>query len=353
MMEPVHPLARKAAALEELGFREVASADLPSESVPVGGHRYKVTCRRPSMGTLVSVTLIHESRGMAEEAAALAFQEMDRVVDLLNRYDPRSPLAHLNLEGTIKRPPPELREVLWRARFFHDVSAGAFDVTVQPLVDLLRQRALEGKAGDAAGLPEGPLGSELREVASRVNGSKVAMDRKEIRLGLPGMGVTLDGIAKGFVVDCMAAILRERGLANYLVDAGGDIRSEGCREDGRPWRVGVQDPQKSGDLPDIIALRDGAVATSGSYEVYFDPERTYHHVVSPVSGRSPSVIQSVSVVAPTTLAADALATTVFVMEPRQGAAFIDSFPDCACLIVDHRGRQLRSRGWRSIADIPT
>ena len=164
------------------------------------------------------------------------------------------------------------------------------------------------------------------------------------------MGITLDGIAKGYVVDRIAGVLSDHGLKDYLINAGGDIRSAGTREDGQPWRVGVQDPAKEDHLPDVIALSGMAVATSGSYEIYFDPERTHHHIVSAGTGSSPQLSESVSVIAPSALEADALATSVFIMEPEAGVAFIDSIPQCACLIVDSDGRQLSSARWQSVAD---
>lgn len=333
-------VARKMTALAEMGFRRVDSPPISTESHQVAGHRHKVTCNRSSMGTLVSVTAIHESPGLVQDAAAEAFLEMDRIVCLLTRYDSSSALSFLNVEGLIPDPPPELSDVMRQARYFHDASGGAFDPTVQPLVDLFRRRA-EG----------GPDPKGIEEALTLVDGSRVEMNGKGIRLGVPGMGVTLDGIAKGFVVDRMADVLGRMGLENFLINAGGDIRSGGVREDGREWRVGVQDPAKGGDLPDVIPLSNVAVATSGSYEIYFDPDRTYHHIVSARDGRSPQISQSVSVMAPTTLAADALATSVFVMGPERGVQFIESFPQCACLIVDECGRQWRSRGWRSANEL--
>lgn len=337
-MESDPGVSRKLAALVDMGFQRVESPPLNTETHPVSGGRHKVNTTRPSMGTLVSVTAIHESPGMIQDAAAEAFHEMERVVNLLNRYDPSSALSYLNVEGAIPDPPPELYDVMSKARLYHDASDGAFDSTVQPLVDLLRL------------MP--PSQAQLLEAISAIDGSKVEMTGKSIALGLPGMGVTLDGIAKGFVVDRMATVLGQHGLSDFLINAGGDIRSAGVREDGEEWRVGVQDPAKAGDLPDVIGLSNLAVATSGSYEIYFDRERTHHHIVSARTGTSPNASQSVSVVAPTALAADALATTVFVMEPKQGLRFISSFPQCACLIVDEGGRQWRSKGWRSANDLP-
>ena len=346
-MDSATRIARKMAALTDMGFQRVESPVIPPESAPTGDGRFKVTCSQPSMGTLVSVTAVHGSSDLIQEASGLAFREMERVVNLLNRYDSSSALSFLNTEGSIDGPPPELTAVMRQARYFHQASQGAFDPTVQPLVDLFRN----GAGASSVSVP--PSEDRILEALALVDGRRVEVSPENIRLTNPGMGVTLDGIAKGYVVDRMASVLENQGLENFLVDAGGDIRSAGLRDDGQPWRVGVQDPKKQGDLPDVIGLTNSSVATSGSYEIYFDRERTRHHLVSARSGGSPRFSQSVSVVAPTTLAADALATSVFVMEPEGGVAFIESLPQCACLIVDEQGRQLRSKGWRSASDLPT
>ena len=193
----------------------------------------------------------------------------------------------------------------------------------------------------------------VQETLGKVDGTRVDVGPRQVRLEIPGMGVTLDGIAKGFVVDRMAAVLEGRGLKDYLINAGGDIRCAGHREDGTTWRIGVQDPGKKADLPDIIGMSGGAVATSGSYEIHFDRDRTYHHIVSGETGLSPQASLSVSVVAPTALTADALATSLFVMEPDQGLALMDSFPECACFIVDRNGCYFRSQYWPGVTDPST
>jgi FAD:protein FMN transferase len=327
-----------AAALAKLGFRKVAPGPGALESLSVGGGRHRMTWSRPAMGTLVTVTAIHRSRELAEDAAGRAFEEMDRVVALLSRYEPSSALSVLNGEGTLRAPPPELRAVVSGALRFHTVSKGAFDPTVRPLVDLFR-----GGTGT-------PSSHELRHALDLVGARRVKLRRHAIRFDRAGMGMTLDGIAKGYVVDRMAEILAGRGLKDFLIDAGGDIRSAGRREDGRPWRLAVQDPAKEGAFPDHIGLTDGAVATSGSYEIPCNRDRTRHHIVSGRGGVSPHESLSVSVVAPTALAADALATAVFVMGPRAGKALIDSLPGCSCLVIDELGRPLPSARWRSARD---
>ncbi len=336
---------RKAAELAALGFQRVETA-LEGRVESLGDGRHKVLSGEPSMGTLVTLTLLSDSVDRAREAMGLAFDEMQRVVDLLNRYDPKSALFVLNERGSLQGPPPELGVVVWGSLRMNQLSGGAFDPTVQPLVDLFRARSLRDSGLRAA------ADAEVSEARALVDARAVTQSRREISFGKKGMGMTLDGVAKGHVVDRMAEILLSRGIRDFLINAGGDIRAEGLREDGSPWRVGVQDPAKEGALPDIVAVTGGAVATSGSYEIYFDPDRIHHHIVSAASGASPQESQSVSVLAPTAMQADALATSVFVMEPRAGMAFIDSLPDCACLIVDGRGNRHASGRWRSAADSP-
>jgi thiamine biosynthesis lipoprotein len=361
-MEGSSRLASKLAALAAMGFEPVHSPRVSTESLPVGRGRYRVASSRPSMGTLVSITVIHTSVDGAEEAMGRAYEGMDRVVKLLNRYDSSSALSYLNLEGAIGRPPPELAHVVSKALQYHRLSAGAFDITVQPLVDLLRGSCSHlgstppppslRDSSSSSSSARGPTDHEVREALGRVGSEAVRFGRASIRFEKPGMGVTLDGIAKGHVVDVMAHILTTEGLADFLVNAGGDIRVSGCREDGKPWQVAVQDPQKGGTFPQVFPLHQGAVATSGSYEIFFDGERTRHHIVSGLTGSSPRPCSSVTVTAPTALAADALATAVFVMGPERGRVFINQLPECACLIIDEANRQLVSDRWRNAAAHP-
>ena len=134
-----------------------------------------------------------------------------------------------------------------------------------------------------------------------------------------------------------------------LINGGGDIRTRGEKPGKRPWTVAIQDPAKKNHYPDIIHRRDGAVATSGNYEIFYDKEKMFHHIVDPHSGASPLLASSVSVKARTTMDADALSTSVFVMNPEKGLALIKQLPDCDCLIVTRDNNQLRSKGWKSAA----
>jgi thiamine biosynthesis lipoprotein len=289
------------------------------------------------MGTLVSISIIHQTRAAAEEAIGSAFEEMGRLIDLFNRFDPVSAVAQLNQQGRLDHAPPELVDVVSQARAYHRLSDGAFDITVTPLVDLYRERF-------SSGLGE-PTRSELSSVLELVGSENIKIDRRGIELNRSGMAITLDGIGKGYIVDKMADHLDRRQIESFLINAGGDIRAGGGKGNHPPWTVAVRDPWNKDRFSDVIRIATGAVATSGGYEIYYDEKKRFHHIVSARTGKSPRTSAGVSVLAPTTRAADALATALFVMDPRDGLELIGSFHGFEYLIIDGRGRPTKSKGW--------
>ncbi len=341
-MQDAARIARKLAVLADMGLERVDIAPVATEAYRVERGGYRVTSSRPAMGTLVSVTALHASRDKIEEAVGQAFIEMDRLIALLSRFERSSAVSILNERGRLTDVPPELSRIIDGALDCHRASRGAFDVTVQPLVDLFK-RSFEGD-GSA-----GPSSEEILEVLACVGSRYLSASRRSIRLERQGMGITLDGIAKGYIVDRIAAVLKRYRIKNYLINAGGDIRTGGTKEDRQPWSVAVQDPSKQGNFPDRVHVQDAAVATSGGYERSFDSRGKFHHIVDGNGGRSPNGSASVTVIAPTAMTADALATAAFVMNPQDGVAFIDAVPRCECLIIESNGARLESKRWRSAA----
>lgn len=337
-MRPVHEERDppSMAVLLEMGFEPARPVPEPIEDtiLPSGDHR--LVLDRRAMSTRVSIAAIHPSRYLLEDVAVRALEEMVRLIGLLNRFDPGSAVSVLNAEGRLANPPPELKLLLDRSAAVHQASGGAFDVTVQPLVDLLKQ------AGDA---PDPVL---WRETLEMVGAQFLRTSRRLIALERGGMGITLDGIAKGYIVDSMAAVLQANGIDRFLIDAGGDMRASGLREDGLPWMIAVRDPRHGGILPSHLRITDGAVATSGGYEARFDPEGSWHQIVSPRTGRPRDDVLSVTVAGPTVFASDALATATALMSPGRGLRFVDSLPGFECLVIDGEGRSMLSAGWTGL-----
>jgi len=323
-----------------LGLASAGVLPAPAEAVKFNRKTYKISRTRLAMGTIVSMTLIHSSKDQAQEAISLSFEEIDRLTRMMSRFDNATAVAQLNREGFLKDIPPEMANVVGSALKYHRLSNGTFDISVKPVVDLFKERFAGRKTTP-------PSEKDLKQVLKLVGSDNIELDGHTIRFRKPGMGITLDGIAKGYIVDRASKILVDHKIDNHLINAGGDIRTMGVRNDKKPWSVAIQDPWKKKQYPDIIHMTNGAIATSGNYEIYFDREKMFHHIVNPATGLSPELSTSVSVLAKTAMDADALSTSIFVMNPIPGIRFIDSIPNCESLIVAKEGEVFKSAQWKS------
>jgi len=331
----------KASGIIGVGLAACSIGVPSAEAAAFDRNLYKVSKTKTGMGTIVAITVLNPSKDHAEEAIELAFGEIDRLVKLMDWHDPSTPLAHLNQEGSLKEPPPELSFVIKKSLQYHQASNGIFDITTKPVLDYFTQ-SLEGSTKVL------PDEEKIAELLKLVDARLITLDDKTILFTKNGMGITLDGIAKGYIVDKAAETLKKQGIRHALINAGGDIRTVGDKGDNKPWKIAIEDPLKKDDYPDVVAITNRSIATSGNYEVFFDKEKIFHHIINPKTGLSPIVNASVSVQAPTTMEADALSTTLFIIEPDQGRRLIDSFPGCDCLIVTKNKHKIKSAGWKSV-----
>lgn len=323
-----------------LGLGAASAALLPAESAEAflfNKKEYKVTKTRLVMGTFVAMTAIHSSKDEAEQAIGLAFEEIDRLNAMLTHYEKTSPIGTFNVSGKLEQAPVEVNDLIARSLYYNHETQGAFDITVKPLIDLYK---------DSFAVKHTPTESEINSTLKRVGSQKMRYDAGSIVFAQSDMGITLDGIAKGFIVDKASEVLKANGVANHLINAGGDIKTSGKAAQGKAWTVAVQDPSKNKEYPDIITMQDGAIATSGNYEIFYDNEKMFHHIVNGRTGHSPHLSSSVTVVAPTVMDADALATSVFVMGPAEGVSFINRQPGTDCFVIDKDGGIQKSAGWQ-------
>jgi thiamine biosynthesis lipoprotein len=323
-----------------LGAGLLLSPVLPaSEAVAFGRGRYRITRTRMMMGTFAVMTVIGPSRDEADDAISLTFDEMQRAARLFDRHQDLSPIGTLNREGWAADLDPEVTALLERSLHLGKTTQGAFDITVKPVVDLY-QSAFAAHQGP-------PSDGGISAVLDLVDPQAVKIQGRTVRFAKQGMGVTLDGIAKGYAIDCGMNALERRGIRHALINAGGDIRTMGGRGRFSPWRVAVQNPDKGGPPLQTFTMENGAAATSGSYEVYFDEEKVYHHLIDPHSARPAQESRSVTVLAAGATLADALSTAVFVAGPRQGRDLIESLPGTACLVMTTGSARVSSSRWPS------
>jgi len=287
------------------------------------------------MGTTVTVTLVTDSAGRADEAFNLAWREIDRLSDIFDRHRAGTAVSELNTNGRLSDPGPEMLAVLKEASDVYHLSDGAFDPTVLPLLNLIEA------SFDRIGRP--PKDEALVQALAGVDFGTVRFDRGGVSLGGREKRISLDGVAKGYIVDKVGARIKRTGIQNALINAGGDILALGHRGDGRPWRVGIQSPFKSDEYLRVIDLSDRAVATSGSYEIYFDRKQKYHHLINPAAGRPANRVVSATTVAATAARADALSTAAFVRP-----ATLKAVTACEGLLVNREGGQALTPGFKNL-----
>jgi len=291
------------------------------------------------MGTFAAITVIGPSRDEADDAISLAFDDMERAARLFDRHQDASPIGTLNREGWAADLDTEVTALLGRSLRLGDTTKGAFDITVKPVVDLYQSAFAAHQAP--------PSDAGIAGVLNLVDPGAVRIQGRTVRFAKEGMGVTLDGIAKGYAIDCGMKALERRRIRHALINAGGDLRTIGGRGRFSPWQVAVQNPDRGGPALQTFAMQDGAAATSGNYEVYFDEEKVYHHLIDPQSARPAQGSRSVTVLAASATLADALSTAVFVAGPKYGRDLIASLPWAECLIVTAGGDRVSSSRWPS------
>ena len=292
-----------------LAISAVASA-LPMSALGQSVHHW----RGVALGADASITLAHPD---AERIVALARAEIARLENVFSLHTPGSALNRLNTTGRLKAAPPELLECLSHCATLHRATGGLFDPTIQPLW-VLYARQFAGTA--EAGLPDA---AALKSVLEHIGFERVHPDPTELRLN-PGMALSLNGIAQGFIADKVAALLRARGLTDVLVNTG-EFAAIGQAPDGQPWQIGL----RSGDelLPDRVALREAALANSAAQGISFDGQGRVGHILNPKTGLpAPKRWKLVCVTAPQAWLADGLSTAFCLMTRDRIARTLQAFP---------------------------
>lgn len=258
--------------------------------------------RGVALGADAKLQIHHPDAAAAERLIAQCLTEVRRLEQIFSLYVPESAISQLNREGTLAAPPLELVALLSRSAAIHARTGGAFDPTVQPLWNLYA-----GHFAKPGADPAGPAPKAVARALTRVGFDHVDIEASRIAFARRGMGLTLNGIAQGYITDRVVEILRQAGLERSLVDMG-EIRGIGGRPGGGPWRIGLEDPHQPGTVAETIAIENTAVATSGGYGTRLGPGGRFDHLIDPACGRTGSRYASVSVVAPTATLADALST---------------------------------------------
>ncbi|NWG12819.1 MAG: FAD:protein FMN transferase [Acidobacteria bacterium] len=290
-----------------------------------------VTRSFASMGTQASVTVAAEYRDRLPELTEAVHEVLRRLEDQLSTYRSDSEISRL--AAAAGRFPisvsADTRRILELARRYGELSRGAFDVTVAPLVQLW---GFGRRARHSVPDPE-VIEDRLRLVNFR------SIELQGGSAFLPaGMSLDLGGIGKGFAVDKAVEVLRRSGVRAAMVDLGGNIRVLGQAEPGTSWTIGIRNPFESERVLGVIKLPDGmAVATSGNYERFVEiGGRRYSHIIDPRTGYPVEGMAGVTVVSPDATGSDALSTALFVLGVESGFEVLKDVPGTEALFIRDR-----------------
>ena len=286
----------------------------------------KFEATRSMMDTFVTITVYTPDEETAEEVIKAAFTRMEEVEGRASIFDEESQAFQLNRDGHLEAPSDDLRQLITISLDYNQITDGAFDITVQPLLDLWE-----------AGLwqeTEAVQRSRINETLKLIGSDKIVVGGNKIYFTVEGMKIALGGIAKGYAVDEALEVIKGMGIEHAMVNAGGDIGTLGSKPGEEPWFIALVNPDDTSQSLANFSLADKAIATSGNYERYFDPEKKAHHIINPKTGYSAQECISVTIIAENATQADALATAVFVMGPEDGRELVESLDGVECLIVD-------------------
>ena len=288
-----------------------------------------------TMGTTFHIKVVADSALNVQALQARIDSRLEALNQSMSTYRPDSEISRFNAMQTVNQPfqvSSDFLTVMLAADAVHGLTGGAWDGTVNPLVELWG-------FGRSGRIDKVPSAAAIADALHNVGFDYIEVSAKGyLKKHRAGVTIDLASIAKGYGVDQIAELLESSGYKDFLVEIGGEVFASGRREDGKNWRVGINQPRSNAPADAIYAalnLADQAMATSGDYRNYEEIEgRTYSHIIDPRNGYPVNHgIVSTSVVAPNCTLADGLATALMVMPPDDGISLVNRLDGVECLII--------------------
>lgn len=295
--------------MTRLTRRRFISIAACATALPYAAHASTVAkWRGIAMGAYAQMQISGLTEVEATPLFARIEKEIARIEDIFSLYRTSSALVRLNKSGSLTAPPPELLELLSSCSALHAATGGAFDPTIQPLWQAYAQ------GGSVA---------DIDAARSLTGWSNVNFSAARIEFAKPGMALTFNGVAQGYLADRVSAYLREFGMANVLVDMG-EIVALGQRPDGGVWRAGIVEP---GGVEPVarVELAGRALATSSPVGTYIRDNAGAGHIINPVTGKPADLWRLVSVSAERAAVADGLSTAFCLMNRDEMARALEVF----------------------------
>ncbi|EKD27062.1 MAG: hypothetical protein ACD_79C00898G0001, partial [uncultured bacterium] len=280
------------------------------------------------MDTYVTI-FVFDEEDKALYSIDKAFERMKEIDTKFNHLNSNSPIYNFNMNN-IPITDPEIISLVKKALYISSETDGAFDITIAPLIELW---------GFYAKQPRLPTPAEIELCLKDVGYQNLELSNQTLMKKNPETKIDLGGIAKGYSIAESLKVLKSLGIANALIDAGGDVYALG-KKDNKFWKIGIKDPFSEG-LIGYIEIKNNAVMGSGDYERFFEEKgKKYHHIFNPKTGYPTEGVTGITLIYPEAAEADAWATALFVMPPEQAIEKAKSIKNLECLIVLTSGKKL-------------
>ncbi len=288
------------------------------------------------------VRLVIYDSGKQKETMEGAFALLRNIDQMMNVHNEESELSLLNREKE-RMVSPELFSVIQRGLYFSELSGGLFDITVRPLTEIwdFKQERV-------------PDADEISAALEKVNYRNVSLRTDNTVVLSGGAQLDLGGIAKGYAADCVCEYLRGKGIKNALIDIGGNIKALGDGRKGEGFQIGLQNPSgQRGNYFASLPVRNASVVSSGVYERNFEKDgQLYHHIIDTRTGRPlQNGIVASSVIAESSMDADALSTTLMLMGGEAGKQFAEGLPGIECILADENKNLFLTDGLKNQINI--
>lgn len=287
------------------------------------------------MGNRFEISVVSDDEQWAANVVESAIFEIRRIEQLLTTFNQSSQTSEINAHAGIKpvKIDKEVFNLIYRSIRISELTQGAFDITYGSI-----DKRLWNFDNTMTSLPDKETAKKMVRL---INYKNIVLDKKAetVFLKEKGMRIGFGGIGKGYAADRARLILEQNGVAGGVVNAAGDLTTWGTQPNGKPWTVGIADPNAAQHPFSYADISNMAVATSGNYEKYVTIDgKKYSHTIDPKTGLPVSGIKSVTIICSNAELADALATPVTVMGIKAGLALINQMKNIACIIIDDNNK---------------
>ena len=283
------------------------------------------------MGNQFEITVVDTNETVAKEHLEAAVLEIQRIENLLTTFREESQTNQINQNAGMKpvKVDPEVFNLIERSLRISKITDGYFDISYGSI-----DRKFWNFDREMKELPDPEM---IKEHLKLVNYHNILLNREDSTVFLKekGMRIGFGGIGKGYAAEMGKRLLLNRGVKSGVVNASGDLTTWGNQADGKPWTIGISDPDNARLPFSYMNISNISVATSGNYEKFVSiGGKKYSHTINPKTGMPVSGIKSVTIICPNAEIADALATPVTIMGTEKGIGMIDQIQQVECIIID-------------------